>query len=379
MKRSVRSSLAVCGAIGAVVLAWWCAVAGPDTVYRIVRFNLSSVEDANLFPRRPLRPAEHPFRFAVAPDASSTAWQGSVRGRKIELGTWLPLSDTTAFLVIRDDTIVYEWYPYGRSAADASLSFSVAKSVLSALIGCAIADGYVATVDESVTAHLPELAAHGYEAVTLDHLLQMTSGIDYAENDWPLGIHPRFYYTERLEEEILGLRLARPPGSTFEYKSADAYLLALVLARALGARSIATYTQERLWTPLGMEFAGAWNVDHEPGGLEKAGCCLVVTARDLAKIGRLYLHRGQWQGRQILPSSWVDRVLSPGAAVARNGPYRDLWWRNTSVRGAIVATGHLGQFLYLNPATRTIVVRQGTAGGGLDTREWLSLFESLAR
>jgi CubicO group peptidase (beta-lactamase class C family) len=363
---------------GAATLAWWLAVAGPDVVYRIVRFNLSSVEDAHLFPQRPLMPAEEPFRFRTLPGSASEELNANIAGRRIDLGAWLPQSDTTALVVIRDDAIVFEWYADGRAATDASLSFSVAKSILSLLVGCAIADGYLVSVDQPVTDYIPELKAHGFDAVTLDQLLQMTSGIDYAENDWPLGIHPRFYYTQRLEHEILGLRLAKPPGAEFEYKSGDAYLLTLALTRALRGRSITAYTQDRLWTPLGMEFAGAWNVDHDPGGIEKTACCLVVTARDLAKLGRLYVNRGEWQGRQIVPAAWIDRVLQPTSTARRSERYRDLWWRIAPHRDAILATGHLGQFLYVNPGTGTIVVRQGTARGGLSTEQWQALFESVA-
>lgn len=155
------------------------------------------------------------------------------------------------------------------------------------------------SLNQPVTDYVPELIDRGFKTVTLRNLLQMTSGIDYAENDNPFGLHVRFYYTDHLEEEILKLSLQEPPGRWFVCKSSDVFLLTLALQQALGGQSITDYMQVRLWHPLGMESEGLWSLDHEPDGLEKSGCCLTTTARDFAKIGRLYLHKGQWDGRRL--------------------------------------------------------------------------------
>lgn len=133
----------------------------------------------------------------------------------------------------------------------------------------------------------------------------MTSGINYAEPDLPLGLHDRSYYTNRLEQEILNRRLRERPGAQLIYKSGDAFLLTLALKRALGRTSITEYMQGRLWNPLGMEHDGAWSIDHALDGLEKTGCCLAITARDVAKFGRLCLNKGLWVGQRIVPEAWV--------------------------------------------------------------------------
>ncbi len=132
--------------------------------------------------------------------------------KDIPLAELLETSETAAFLVIKDDVVVFENYYGGYDRTTSSLSFSMAKSVLSLLVGCALDDGYLQSVDQPVTDFVPELAEKGFSIVTLRHLLQMTSGIDYAENDFPFGLHVRFYYTDRLEDEILKLRLQEPPG-----------------------------------------------------------------------------------------------------------------------------------------------------------------------
>ena len=232
-------------------------------------------------------------------------------------------------------------------------------------------DGYLQSVDQPVTDFVPELKAKGFAAVTLKHLLHMTSGMDYAENDWPFGVHVRLYYTNRLAQEILALRLREPPGTQFTYKSGDAYLLTLALQRALGRTSITAYTQERLWTPLGMEADGAWSIDHAPDGLEKTGCCLAATAQDFAKFGRIYLHKGVWDGRRIVSEAWVTDSTRIDTTAGSAWNYQYLWWLIARKRSDFMATGHLGQFLYVNPSAGVIVVRLGRGMGGLRREDWM--------
>lgn len=234
------------------------------------------------------------------------------------------------------------------------------------------------SVDQPVTDYVPELAEKGFSAVTLRHLLQMTSGIDYAENDNPLGLHVRFYYTDHLEDEILKLKLREPPGRRFVYKSSDAFLLTLALHRALGGKSIAEYMQERLWNSLGMEYGGAWSLDHEPDGLEKTGCCLTATARDFAKFGRLYLNKGQWDGRRVVSEDWVAASTTPDVTAGSAWDYQRMWWLVSRNRSDFMAAGHLGQFLYVNPSDKIIIVRLGKSSGGLSRREWGNVFVSLS-
>ncbi len=363
----------------AAVAIWWIVSAGPLTVYRTVVYNYSGIDDYRIFPQRRLTAAARPFRFR---DGSS---DGNVplpvrfgRRHDVLLSELLPVTDTTAFLVVKNDLIVFERYYNGYDRATPSLSFSMAKSFLSILVGCAMADGYLKSVDQPVTELVPELQAKGFASVTLKHLLQMTSGIDYAENDFPFGRHVRFYYTDRLEQEIVNLRLRERPGGQFVYKSSDAFLLTLALKRALGRKSIIAYMQERLWTPLGMEYDGAWSLDHAPDGLEKTGCCLAVTARDVAKFGRLYLNKGLWDGQRIVPEAWVTASTRSDTSAGSAWNYQHLWWLVAQDRPDFMANGHLGQFLYINPAAGVIIVRLGKSMGGLSQQEWTQVFLSLS-
>jgi CubicO group peptidase (beta-lactamase class C family) len=365
--------------MGATVLAVaaWIAVAGTTTVMRTLRYNFSGIDDYRIFPQRRMSAALQPFQFGQNGRAGTALQVNYGKQQEVDLAALLARTDTTAFLFIRRDHIVAEHYFAGYGLDTPSLSFSMAKSFLSMLAGCALADGYFKSLDQSITDFVPELAARGFSAVTLKHLLQMTSGIDYAENDNPFGLHARLYYTDHLEQEIQNFKLKEPPGTRFAYKSGDAMLLTLVLQRALGKKSISQYTQERLWQPLGMEHDGLLSVDHE-GGLEKTACCLAATARDFAKLGSLYLHQGRWEGKQLVPAEWVQAATQSDLSIGSAWNYQRLWWRIAPDRADFMANGHLGQFLYINPSASVVIVRLGSGMGGLSREEWAQIFISLA-
>ncbi len=358
---------------------WWIVAAGPITVYRTVVYNNSGIDDYRIFPQRRLTAAPRPFRFRDGGSKGHTPLLVSFGSRhNLSLSELLPVTETVAFLIVKNDVIVFEKYFGDFDRTTPSLSFSMAKSFLSILVGCAIADGYLKSVDQPVTDLVPELKEKRFASVTLKHLLQMTSGINYAENDFPLGLHARFYYTNRLEQEILKLRLRERPGTQFIYKSGDAFLLTLALKRALDPKSITEYMQERLWNPLGMETDGAWSIDHAPDGLEKTGCCLAVTARDVAKFGRLYLNKGLWDGQRIVPEAWVQESTRSDTSAGSAWNYQHLWWLVAEDRPDFMANGHLGQFLYINPAAGVIIVRLGKSMGGLSRKEWTQVLMSLS-
>lgn len=188
----------------------------------------------------------------------------------------------------------------------------------------------------------------------------------------------RFYYADHLEKEILKLTLRELPGRRFVYKSSDAFLLTLALHRALGGQSITDYMQARLWHPLGMEYEGLWSLDHEPGGLEKTGCCLTATAMDLAKFGRLYLHKGRWDGRRIVSEDWVSVSTKPDLRSGSVWDYERMWWLVARDRLDFLAGGRLGQFLYVNPSAGIVMVRLGKSTDGLSRSEWGKVFASLS-
>ena len=395
-RRAAWIATALLGLLALATLAIfvrWLVVAGPqggfDAALRLARYGTTTIDDFRHYPARRLTPSAAPFRFAertegrAVPEVVEIAGIGPSR-----LDDALDSSGTIAFLVVKDDAIAYERYDGGHTAASLSQFFSVTKSVTSALVGAAIDDGILQSIEQPVVDVVPEYAGRGFDGVTLRHLLTMTSGIDYVENDNPFGLHVPFNYTSDIERMMLAFRMAGEPGTSFAYKSGDVGLLSLVLSRALAPETLTAYAQRRLWSPLGMEHEGVWSLDREDG-LEKAWCCLAGTARDLAKIGRLYLAGGTWNGERVLSSGWIERSVERAGveepvwpadfAAAGFRGYGTLWWLLTEDEGDFLAQGKDGQFLYVNPARNAIVVRLGRGSGELRTSQWVSLFRDVAR
>src|SRR5690606_15201762 len=270
-------------------------------------------------------------------------------GKELAFDAFLEQHRTVAFLVIQRDTILYERYFKGYDASRIHTSFSMAKSVISMLIGAAIADGLIVDVDQPITDFIPELRARGFEQVTVEHLLQMTSGLKFNESYAnPFGDAASFYYGRRLYESMARMELKHPPGTHFEYQSGSSQLLGWVLERALrkagDTRTITAYTNDKLWAPLGMEFPASWSIDRKKNGIEKTFCCINAPARDFAKLGSLFLHKGEWQGKQLLPRAWVERSTRVDTANGSAAFYQYQWWL-PSGEGDFQAKGILGQYI----------------------------------
>lgn len=355
----------------------WIWVAGPQTVWRIISYDTSSIEDHRLFPARNLNASTSPFYFTEGLDDDLNSSIINIDNDEKTLEKFLEESNTTAFLVIKEDVMVMEKYFQGYTQDTPTLAFSMSKSFLSILIGMAVDEGIIESIDQAVTEYVPELAKAGYDHVTLRHLLQMTSGMDYIEVEGrDTSLHNRFYYTTRLEDELLKLDLDKDPGKEFSYKSGENALLGLILSRAIAPKTITSFVQERLWQPLGMEYGGAWNLDSDDG-LEKTWCCLSATARDYAKLGRLMLHQGNWQGEELLSKDWVEQSTQVDISNGSIWNYQYQWWL-VSNEGDFTAMGHLGQFVYIHPEDNLVIVRLGTSRGGLEWDEWQKIFSTLA-
>lgn len=338
---------------------------------RFVFYNFADIKDYKKFQSRPLTADASPFNFQVTNDGKFPKELNNIPFDK-----YLEDNKTVAFLIIKNDTIQYEKYFKGYNKESIVPSFSMAKSVTSILIGCAIDEGLIKSIDEPITNYIPELSKNGFDKVTIKHLLQMTSGIKFNESYVnPFGDAASFYYGLNLRKEIGKIKLKTEPGQQFDYVSGNTQLLGLVLERSLKNKTITSYLQEKIWAPLEMEFDASWSIDRKKNGLEKTFCCLNARARDFAKIGRLYKNKGNWNGKQIVSQKWVEESTKLDTSEGSAKFYQYQWWLPTPNED-FMAEGILGQFVYVNPSKDLIIVRLGKKEGKAD---WWTIFTSLAR
>lgn len=338
---------------------------------RYVFYNFADIKDHKKFQSRPLSAANSPFNFQVTNNGKFPKELNNIPFDK-----YLEDNKTVAFLIIKNDTIQYEKYFEGYDRESIVPSFSMAKSVTSILIGCAIDERLIKSVDEPIINYIPELSKNGFNKVTIKHLLQMTSGIKFNESYVnPVGDAASFYYGLNLRKEIEKMKLKTEPGKQFEYVSGNTQLLGLVLERSLKNKTITQYLQEKIWTPLEMEYDASWSIDRKSNGLEKTFCCLNARARDFAKIGRLYKNKGNWNGKQIVSQKWVEESTKLDTSEGSAKFYQYQWWLPTPNED-FMAEGILGQFLYVNPKKDLIIVRLGMKEG---KAYWWTIFTSLAK
>ncbi len=344
-------------------------------VGRFVVYNFADIHDDKKFPSRPLTKDTIPFEFYARPTERAPKTV-TIKEKEIPFDDFLEKSKTVAFLIIKNDTIQYERYFKGYDRSGIVPSFSMAKSVTSILIGCAIADGYIGDVEEPVTKYIPELQKNGFDKVTIKHLLQMTSGLKFNESYVnPFGDAATFYYGRNLEKNIVRMKLKSEPGTTFNYQSGNTQLLGLVLDRALKGISITQYLQEKLWTPLSMEYDASWSIDRKEDGLEKTFCCINATAIDYAKIGRLFQNNGNWNGHQIISPEWVKTSTTAELKDGSVDYYQYQWWLGSPEEGDYMAQGILGQYIYVHPTKNMVIVRLGKKPANVG---WRQVFSSLA-
>jgi CubicO group peptidase (beta-lactamase class C family) len=325
---------------------------------RAVVRNVPDIDDYKFFVKAPIPPGSEPFRFvrtAGGPDLGKTimlrkeAWFHPLEDVLKEMGT-------AGFMIIRRDTVLYEYYGKGFIDTSFVASFSVAKAFTSAIAGALVGEGIIQLTDP-VTKFVPELKDRkGLDQVQLKHLLNMTSGLKYANNERFIVEASKFYYGRELEETLLkGAEAKRPPGTEFEYLNGNTMLAAMMMERASG-KKMYKLLQEKIWHPLGMESHAIWGADNKKDTTVRAFCCLYARTEDYAKFGRLYLRGGEWNGKQVLPREWVEKSLMNNA---RYGPQRDYhfhWMAWAQDYDAHLVGGLFNQYLLIYPKKDLIIV-----------------------
>src|SRR5262245_5072761 len=344
-----------------------------------------------VFEARVVAHGDTPSRLGRA--AAEPAIQYYYEGRAADVDRYLLRNPTTGLIVARDDTILLERYQYGRNDRQRFTSWSMAKTVTSMLIGIAIAEARIRSVDDPASAYVPGLAGTEYGRTSLRHFLEMSSGVrfveEYSGRDdvarlardtflqlGPGGVEAVTPFNER----------AAPAGTKFSYASVETQVLGLVLRNAVG-RPAADYLSDKIWKPMGAEADATWLVDRS--GQEATFCCINAVLRDYARLGLVLAHDGNWRGRQIVPASWIaeatrvrpERHLRPGVATPFLG-YGYQTWIFPGERQMFALLGVRGQSILVDQAKRLVLVqtavrKQPSGGRTKLTALWRTIVESV--
>ena len=261
---------------------------------------------------------------------------------------------TVAFLIIKNDSIFYEWYAKDYSKQSKTNSFSMAKSITTSLLGKAIMDGYIKNLDQPISDFYKEFER---TETTVGDLSSMASGLDWVESySSPFSITARANYDDDLGETILNQKVIKTPGKEFEYLSGSTQLLGMVIQKATG-KQLADYLSESFWQPMGAANDALWQLDDDDDKLAKAFCCISSNARDFARFGKLYKDHGEWNGEKILDSTFVATATRSRFS---GQPYGYGFWISDYKNKHIFAMrGILGQYVITIPEDNLIVVRLG--------------------
>lgn len=341
----------------------------PDIVdvYRFPKFEIKKSEKVHVFQKKEGLGLPTPELWAVENTGFFPRKQPSVR-RWDSPEDFLERSNTTALIVIKNDTILYENYFNDFDQDMQSTIFSVSKSFASALIGIAIAEGKISGLDQPVSDFIPEFKKGKKSDIKIKHLLQMTSGLDFYDYSTLYKLM-ELYYANDQTKLIDKVNMKYDPGTVFKYKSYSTYLLGICIEKATGV-PYHEYLQTKLWIPLGMEYNGYFTVDQERN--QKAYGGLAACARDLAKFGVLYANKGKWNDKQLIPEWWIERSSQRDTSDGSAWRYNNGFWLDTypqekaktDQQRDYFAGGYRGQAIYVNPETNMVIVRQGKSERG---------------
>jgi CubicO group peptidase (beta-lactamase class C family) len=340
---------------------------------------------------RLLRQAATPSPLARA--ASEPALRYEYEGQTRTLDDYLARNPATGLLVAQGDTILVERYQYARHDRHRFTSWSMAKTVTAMLVGIAIAEGRIHSVDDPAAVYVPALADTEYGRTSLRHLLQMSSGVRFVEEYSGRDDVARLAADTFRQISAGGVEAVTPfnervapSGTRFSYASVETQVLGLVLRSAVG-RPVADYLREKIWEPMGAEADATWLIDRS--GQEATYCCLNAVLRDYARLGLLLAHDGNWRGRQLIPRAWIEDAtrVPPDQPHLRPGTARPFFgygyqvWLFPGERRMFALLGVRGQAVFVDPASRLVMVhtavrKQARDPGG---REATALWQSLVR
>lgn len=312
------------------------------------------LDDYKYFDNLTIKKGNHPQPWPLHKDYNKVPQTQALESIHKELGT-------TAFLIIKNDSIWNEHYYEGYGENTKSNSFSMAKSLVTTLLGKAIMDGKIKGLDQKVADFFPEFNQGLGAKLTVGDLSSMASGLEWDESYYsPFSITTRAYFYDDLNEMMLRLKVVDKPGQSYKYLSGNTQLLGMIIEKATGKKMV-DYLSEDFWQPFGAENDALWQTDY-PGGVEKAYCCVASNARDFSRFGRLYMQDGNWNGQQLLDSAFVKKFTT--ARFQASPEYGYGWWLSDyKGKRIFYMRGHLGQYVICIPEDHLIITRLGHQKG----------------
>jgi CubicO group peptidase (beta-lactamase class C family) len=334
--------------------------------------------------------ASRPSRLARAPAEPAVSYEYQEVTRTLD--DYLARNPTTGLLIARGDTILVERYQYARHDRHRFASFSMAKTVTAMLVGIAIAESRIRSIDDTAATYVPALAGTEYGGTSLRHLLQMSSGVRFTETYSGPDDVARLFAETVIQTGEGGAEAVKPynerlrrSGTRFAYASVETQVLGLALRSAIG-RPVADYLQEKIWEPMGAEADATWIIDGS--GQEATYCCLNAVLRDYARVGLLLAHDGRVGDRQVIPEAWLraattvapdDWHLKPYAATRYFG-YGYQTWIFPGDRRMFALLGLHGQAIYVDPSSRLVMVETSvTRDPSASRAESIALWHALVK
>ena len=345
------------------------AIRYPEPIAAIKLGLAPASKTPTLMPSHSIAPAKNPIEIPRGKEAMPSTVQ--YRKAPVSFEEFLKLTNTNAFLVIRNGVLTYEWYKAGFTPNTEFPSYSVAKTMTSIMIGQLIAEGKIKESDRFVDFYPEFKNGTAFDRVTIKTLLDMQGGVGVSDNyptgpqGWGVAI-AQMYATTDLHWFLGNNRkMAFEPGSSAEYRSVDTQLLGMIIKKVTGMR-IADYFSENVWQKVGAEFPATWNVDRV-GGTEKTFCCFNAAARDYARVGLAILNGGYSGANRIITKEWLSRMSIPVVTLDHGWGYSAQVWH--PYQGISMALGLHGQFIFVDPASRTVIVKLSDNPTGSDNEE----------
>ncbi len=329
------------------------------TFSRTIFWNLAGQEDINRFPSKSIKADDEPFNFTDAQSKQELYIDqySSEGSNAITLNKFLEnFNHNMAFIVIKNDSVIFERYADNYSDESIFTTFSVSKSIISMLVGLALEEGKIKSLNDPIINYIPELKDKGFDKITIEHLLKHTSGIRFKER----YVNPldndvaRYYYGKDVYKAIEKLKIEHEPGQSFHYHSANTQLLGLILINATG-QGISEYFETKIWSKIGTASDASWST-YEKQSVEKTFCCFNSTAIDLAKFGRLVMNGGNWNGEQLIPKSWIDQTHERDITGGSIWGYQYHMILGLKEYGDFMAQGLYDQYIYMMPEKDIVIV-----------------------